>query len=115
MDIHFNTQASEASSGAAFALVVAQLLDQNKGSFEFRPGRALELVGGNARGSARTDYRAVPKLRALGIEPQRVGKKWVVRVGDLARALVGTQAQAVSAPSVQRLRGPKRRLAGGAQ
>ena len=107
MDIHFNT--NEDGSGAALAIVVAQLLDQNKGSFDFRPGMALELLGGNARGSNRTDYRAVPRLRALGIEPQRVGKKWVVRVGDLARVLVGTPAQV--AASVPRRRGPKRRIA----
>ena len=110
MDIHFNT---EAGSGAAFALVVAQLLDQNKDSFDFRPGLALQLVGGNARGSDRTDYRAVPRLRRLGIEPQRVDKRWVVRVGDLARVLVGgaaTPAPALAARANPR--GPKRRIAG---
>lgn len=116
MDIHFNTQAGEDSRGAALAIVVAQLLDQNKGSFDFRPGRALELLGGNARGSARTDYRAVPRLRALGIEPQRVGKRWVVRIGDLARILVGGAATPTPAPRAKsKARGPRRRIAGGAQ
>lgn len=115
MDIHFNT--AEAGSAAAFALVVAQLLERNAGSFDFRPGLALELVGGNARGSDRTDYRAVPRLRRLGIEPQRVGKRWVVRVGDLARVLVGGAATATPAPALAaraKPRGPKRRIAGGA-
>ncbi|WP_136256348.1 hypothetical protein [Metallibacterium scheffleri] len=110
MEFDFNTPAGEDSSGAALAIVIAQLLDQNNGSFDFRPGRALELAGGNARGSDRTDYRAVPRLRRLGIEPVRVGKRWLVRVGDLARVLVGTQAASV--PSVPRPRGPKRRIAG---
>lgn len=109
MDIHFNTQAGEDGGGAALAIVVAQLLDRNNGGFDFRPGLALELLGGNARASTRTDYRAVPRLRALGIEPQRVGKKWVVRVGDLARALVGTPVQPVQVASVPRPRGPRRR------
>ncbi|WP_276965683.1 hypothetical protein [Metallibacterium scheffleri] len=110
MDVNFNLNDDNDTRGAALAIVIAQLLDQNNGSFDFRPGRALELAGGNARGSDRTDYRAVPRLRRLGIEPVRVGKRWLVRVGDLARVLVGTQAASV--PSVPRPRGSKRRIAG---
>ena len=113
MDFNLNLNDGAGSGGAALAIVVAQLLDRNGGSFDFRPGLALELIGGNARGSARTDYRAVPRLRALGIEPQRVGKRWVVRVGDLARVLVGGAATPAPAP-LAKSRGPKRRLAGGA-
>ena len=109
MDFNFNLQND--AGGAALAIAVAQLLDLNRGSFGFRPGQALEILGGNARGSTRTDYRAVPRLRALGIEPQRVGKRWVVRVGDLARVLAGGAAPPAQAPRAKP-RGPRRRIAG---
>ena len=110
MDFNFNL--NDDAGGAALAIVVAQLLDRNNGSFDFRPGLALELAGGNARGSERTDYRAVPRLRQIGIEPVRVGKKWVVRVGDLARVLVsGAGVAAPARAPAPKPRGPKRRIA----
>lgn len=108
MDIHFTTANSEDGSGSAFALVVSQLISQNQGSFDFRPGMALALLGGNTRNSVRTDHRAVPRLRKLGVEPVRVGKRWTVRVGDLAIALIS--GAGVAAPAPKR-RGPKRRIA----
>lgn len=113
MDFNLNLNDGEGGGAAAvLAIAVAQLLDRNGGSFDFRPGQALEILGGNARASNRTDYRAVPHLRRLGIEPQRVGKRWVVRVGDLARVLVGGAATPAPAPRAK-ARGPKRRIAGG--
>lgn len=43
-----------------------------------RPGQALEMLGGRARSSRKTEYVAAAKLRELGIPIFKVGNAWKV-------------------------------------
>jgi len=54
-----------------------------------RPDAAVKLItGGALAGHKRLPHRSVGTCRALGVEPRKIGKTWLVSASDIARAMI---------------------------
>ena len=75
------------------------------------PRDALQRIAGPRAGNQARNHvgRDVTTLRRAGIEPEKIGRRWVVRAGELERWAAGqTRAEAEPVSQVKAKRGPGR-------
>lgn len=65
-----------------------------------RPDAAVQLItAGALAGHKRLPHRSVGMCRALGVEPRKIGKTWLVSASDIAHAMIDGAA----APAAKRI------------